>query len=187
MRQSQVTEWYHSIISSQVEEGGTYVDATMGNGQDTLLLCRLAGKQGKVWAFDIQKQALQNTENLLSAHGLCDRAELILDGHENIDRYLSPESADLICFNFGYLPGGDHTIATRAETSLAAIRKGLEIIKHGGMMSLCIYSGGETGFEEKDRILEYLKELPPREYTVIANEYYNRRNCPPMPVFIFRS
>ena len=96
------------------------------------------------------------------------------------------ESADVICFNFGYLPGGDHNLATTYRTSIEAIGKGLGILKHGGMMSLCIYSGGDTGFEEKEKILEYVKALPGKEYTVIVNEYYNRKNCPPMPVFIFK-
>lgn len=53
-------------------------------------------------------------------------------------------------------------------------------------MSLCVYSGGDTGFEEKDGILEYLRELPAKKYTVIVNEYYNRGNHPPIPVFIFK-
>ena len=91
-----------------------------------------------------------------------------------------------ICFNFGYLPGGDHKIATSPASSIEAIRQGLDILKQGGMMSLCVYSGGDTGFEEKDAVLGVLKKLPPQEYTVIVNEYYNRQNCPPVPVFIFK-
>ena len=185
MRQSQITEWCHSIICSQVKKGGTYIDATMGNGHDTLFLCQLAGEDGEVWAFDIQEQAVRNTESLLARNGYGGRAHLVKDGHENMDRYFAPGTADLICFNFGYLPGGDHRIATKPETSIAAIRKGLDILKSGGMMSLCIYSGGETGFEEKERILEYLRTLSPQKYTVIAQEYYNRGNHPPLPVFIF--
>ena len=186
LRQSQITEWCHSIIASQAVKGGTYIDATMGNGNDTLFLCRLAGEKGRVLAFDIQEQAVRSTKALLAERGCGEKARLIQDGHEYMDRYLEPESADVICFNFGYLPGGDHRIATRPDTSLKAIQKGLEILKRGGMMSLCIYSGGETGFEEKDCILEYLRKLPAKEYTVIVNEYYNRKNCPPLPVFVFK-
>lgn len=186
MRQSQVTYWCHEILRSQVSAGGCYIDATMGKGNDTLMLCRLAGEAGKVLAFDIQKEALQMTERLLLEHGVRERAELILDGHEHMERYAGKESADAICFNFGYLPGGDHRIATSAESSMEAARKGLEILKRGGMMSLCLYSGGDTGFEEKRKILELLKELPAREYTVIVNSYYNRENCPPTPVFVFK-
>lgn len=186
LKQSQITYWCHSIIKSQAESGGTYIDATMGNGYDTLFLCQMAGDKGGVWAFDIQEQALEATKVLLAEHGYGKNAHLIKDGHENMDRYLAPQTADVICFNFGYLPGGDHAIATKAQTSVTAIRKGLEILKSGGMMSLCIYSGGDTGFEEKERILEYVKGLSSREYAVIVNEYYNRGNCPPMPVFVFK-
>ena len=102
-------------------------------------------------------------------------------------KYADDETADVICFNFGYLPGGDHNIATKADTSIQAIEQGLDILKSGGMMSLCIYSGGDTGFEEKDRILEYLKGLDAKKYTVIKNEYFNRGNNPPMPVFVFKN
>ena len=186
MNPSQITEWCHSVIASNAVQGGTYIDATMGNGNDTLFLCRLAGQNGHVWAFDIQECALQNTKALLLANGCLDQVSLILDGHEHMSQYLEPESADVICFNFGYLPGGDHNLSTRTETSIEAIRQGLAILKSGGIMSLCIYSGKDTGFEEKAAILTYLKTLAPKEYTVIVNEYYNRGNCPPLPVFIFK-
>lgn len=186
MRVSQVTEWCHEIIRSQSPEGGFYIDATMGKGNDTLMLCRLAGEEGRVLAFDVQEEALRITGARLKEQGVSHLAELILDGHEHMDRYAGAESADVICFNFGYLPGGDHEIATSAKTSVEAIRKGLAVLRSGGMMSLCIYSGGDTGFDEKEKILEFLKELPAREYTVIVNEYYNRGNCPPLPVFVFK-
>lgn len=186
MKQSQITYWCHEIIRSQVPEKGFYIDATMGKGNDTLLFCEMAGEEGKVLAFDIQEKALEETKKLLEKHNMFNRAELILSGHENMDQFASADSADAVCFNFGYLPGGDHKIATAADTSIQAIEKGLKILKHGGMMSLCLYSGGDTGFEEKDRILAYLKELSSKEYTVIVNEYYNRGNHPPMPVFVFK-
>ena len=186
MKQSQITYWCHSIISSQVNKGGTYIDATMGNGHDTLFLCEMANEGGSVWAFDIQEQAINATKSLLEKHGYEKNVHLIKDGHENMDKYFDTQMVDAICFNFGYLPGGDHTIATKAETSVIAIQKGLAILKSGGMMSLCVYSGGDTGFEEKNTILSYIKELPSKEYTVIVNEYYNRKNCPPLPIFIFK-
>lgn len=186
MRQSQITYWCHEIIRSQAPRGGFYIDATMGNGNDTLMLCRLAGTSGSVLAFDIQEKALLHTDRLLIEHGVRNRARLILAGHEHMDQYARGNSADAICFNFGYLPGGDHRIATSSATSVTAVQKGLDILKHGGMMSLCIYSGKDTGFDEKEQILAFLKTLPAQEYTVIANEYYNRKNCPPVPVFVFK-
>lgn len=186
MRQLQITSWCHEMIRLWVPEGGVYVDATMGNGNDTLLFCKLAGKEGRVYAFDIQETALQRTRELLGTHQVLECAELILDSHEHMDQYIEEGSADAVCFNFGYLPGGDHRIATMAGTSVKAVRKALKILKPGGMASLCIYCGGDTGYEEKKRILADLKELPAKEYTVIVNEYYNRKNDPPVPVFVFR-
>lgn len=191
-KQSQITHWYHEIIRSQAEREGFYIDATMGKGNDTKLLCELAKDQGRILAFDIQKEALEETEKMLNGYEIGrkmyedGRIQLILDGHEHMEMYAKSETADVICFNFGYLPGGDHRIATKVETSVEAIKKGLKILKRGGMMSLCIYSGGDTGVEEKDAILEYLRSLPAREYTVIQNTYFNRGNNPPMPVFIFK-
>ena len=82
---------------------------------------------------------------------------------------------------------GDHKIATTAETSVQAVEAGLSLLKSGGMMCLCIYSGGDTGFEEKNRLMEYLKNLPAKTYTVIVNQYFNRVNQPPIPVFVWKS
>lgn len=186
MKQSQITYWCHEIIRSQAQRGGLYIDATMGKGNDTLMLCELAGEVGEVFAFDIQGQAVDATRALLEKHDVIAKYHLILDGHENMDHYVQPGAVDVICFNFGYLPGGDHEIATKASTSIIAIQKGLKLLKSGGMMSLCVYSGGDTGFEERDCILDYIKELPAKEYTVIVNQYFNRGNNPPMPIFIFK-
>ena len=187
MRQSQITSWCHEIIRSQAPEGGFYIDATMGKGKDTLFLCGLAGEKGRVLAFDVQKEALRYTEEILRANGMRSRAELILDGHEHMDSYAANETADVICFNFGYLPGGDHSIGTAVDTSVEAAKKGLSILKRGGMMSLLIYSGGDTGFAEKEALLSWLRDLSAKEFTVIVNEYWNRGNCPPVPVFVFKN
>ena len=186
MDNSQITHWCHEVVRSQAKKGGRYIDATMGNGHDTLLLCELAGEKGEVLAFDIQEQALEHTKELLDSHGIRGNVRLLLNGHEHMTKYAKKESISLICFNFGYLPGGDHEIATKAQTSLLAVESGLSLLEHGGMMSLCIYSGGDTGFEEKEMLLAYLRELSPKEYTVIVNEYYNRRNHPPTPVFVWK-
>lgn len=187
MKSYQITEWCHEIIKSQVQREGIYIDATMGNGYDTAFFCELAGEKGKVYAFDIQELAAERTGMLLEQRGLTAKAQLILDSHANMEQYIGKEKADCICFNFGYLPGGNHAMATKPDTSVRAIRTGLDILKEGGLMSLCIYSGGDTGFEERDAILEELRRLDSRRYLVIVNSYYNRGNHPPIPVFIFKN
>ena len=123
----------------QVQEGGTYIDATMGKGRDTLFLCEMAKETGRVLAFDIQEAALCATDRLLKEQGVRDRAELYLDSHVHMDRYMPPESADGIYFNFGYLPGGDHRLATRGDTSVKAIDAGLSLLKKmKGLKCFCL-------------------------------------------------
>lgn len=126
------------------------------------------------------------TDRLLREHQMRDRAILYLESHVHMDRYVQEESVDGIFFNFGYLPGGDHALATRPDTSVEAIGKGLKLLKKGGVMALCIYSGGDTGYEEKEKILEYLKSLDEKRYLVIANSFYNRKKDPPLPVFVVK-
>ena len=186
MKNYQITQWCANFIRQQVQKGDFCIDATMGNGNDTLLLAQLCGESGKVLAFDIQEQALTATRKKLSTEHAPENYTLLLESHTNMSKYAEPDSISCIVFNFGYLPGGDHALATKGETSIQALTQALSLLKKGGMISLCIYSGGDTGFEEKEKILEYIKGLPGREYTVIVNEYYNRKNCPPMPVFIFK-
>ena len=111
---------------------------------------------------------------------------MIKDSHTNIGQYVEAENVSCIVFNFGYLPGGDHALATQKDTSIEAIYAGLDLLKKGGMMSLCIYSGGDSGFEERDAILEEIKKLDSKRYLVIMSSYYNRPNNPPIPVFIMK-
>ena len=84
----QITEWCHHFIREQVRPGSFCIDATMGNGGDTELLCRLAGPEGRVLAFDIQKSALSRTEKRLRDAGVPDNFRLILD---------SPQPYDSVC------------------------------------------------------------------------------------------
>lgn len=186
MRKYQITEWCLRFIREHVKEGDICIDATAGNGNDTLALCQLVGESGKVYAFDIQEQAVLNTKKRLADHGVENRAEVLLESHTNMNQYVEADSVSCITFNFGYLPGGDHNLATKKESSIAAIHEGLRLLKKGGMMSLCIYSGGDSGFEERDAILEELKTLDGKKYLVILSQYYNRPNNPPIPAMIIK-
>ena len=181
----QVTAWTQRMAGRFVSQGGVCIDATLGNGNDTEFLCRHVGPEGQVLAFDIQEEAIEHTGERLRRKGYRN-ARLILDSHTRMADYAEPESADLIMFNLGYLPGGDHRIATKPETTLPALESALTLLKKGGAVSLVIYSGGDTGTEEKERILDWLKHLDAGQYLVMVTEYYNRPNHPPLPVLIIR-
>ena len=186
MKSSKITDWCHHFIAEAVKEGDLCADATMGNGHDTVLLSKLTGPSGHVFAFDIQEEALNRTRLLLHTSDCPDNTTLLLKTHTEMDTVLKPSSVSCITFNFGYLPGGDHTKATTPKTSVPAIRKALPLLKPGGLMSLCIYSGKDTGFAEKEAILQFIKTLSPKDYLVLKTEYYNRPNHPPVPVLIYR-
>ena len=174
----------HDFLRRQVKPGAFCIDATAGKGRDTALLCRLVGEGGRVIAFDVQQDAVDQTRVLLEAEGL--RAEVVLDSHANMARYAAPESVDCIVFNFGRLPGGDPHIFTTADTSLPAIDAGLSLLRPGGVMALAIYYGKENGYDEKNAILEHLKSLNDRVFTVLACDWLNRKHDPPLPIFIWK-
>lgn len=186
MTNYQITQWCAQFIREQVKPGDFCIDATMGNGNDTLLLSILAGDSGRVLAFDIQQAALENTKKRLLKADAPENYTLLLESHTRISDYADPGSVSCIVFNLGYLPGGDHAKATRPETTIEALEKSLLLLKKGGLISLCIYSGGDSGFEEKDKVLTWLCGLDPHRYLVIRSEFCNRPNNPPVPVLIIR-
>ena len=176
----------HEFIKQHTPMGGSVIDATAGRGGDTALLCSLVGENGKVIALDIQESAVMQTRKRIAAEGFGDICNVFLDSHENLANYAQPDSLDGIVFNFGWLPGGDHDVHTKAESSIAAIETGLQLLKKGGYMSLCVYYGRNNGYTERDAILDYVNALDDRKYTVMLLTFPNRKNDPPFPIMIIR-
>jgi predicted methyltransferase len=173
----------HKLINKIVKEGDIVIDATAGNGNDTVFLAEIVGEKGKVYSFDIQETALKNTKKKLKKLNLLERVELIHDGHENIDKYITSK-VNAVMFNLGYLPGGDHKIQTRAETTITAVEKSLNILVEYGIIVLVIYHGGDSGFKEKEAVIKYLKALDSNKYVVLLFNHINQANYPPIAVCI---
>lgn len=176
----------HRFMAEHIRPGDFCIDATAGRGRDTLFLCRLVGDTGRVLAMDIQPSAVTQTEALLVQEGVSSVARVVRDCHSRMGEYAQPGSVDGIMFNFGWLPGGDHTAFSHPDTSIAAIRAGLSLLKPGGVMSLCIYYGRENGTAERDALLAFLPTLDNRRYTVIRGDFINRTGDVPIPVFIIK-
>jgi SAM-dependent methyltransferase len=153
----------HLIIRSFVFEGDKAVDATCGNGHDTLLLAELTGSAGRVWGFDIQEQAIAETGRRLSEAGLADQVTLLHAGHEEMEQHLNaPLKA--VLFNLGYLPGSDHTVVTRPETTGRALAQSLKLLSPGGIVIVTVYPGHEGGADEQKSVDDWAAGLDPREY-----------------------
>lgn len=141
------------------------------------------GESGKVYSFDIQDQALDRTRKKIEEKGLLDRVVLIKDGHQYMDAYVR-ERVKVIMFNLGYLPGGDHSVGTKSESTVAAIEKSMKLLQINGIISMVVYYGGDSGFEEKEDVMKYIESIDCRKYTVMKTEFVNQINCPPILVLI---
>ncbi|MCY6485884.1 class I SAM-dependent methyltransferase [Clostridium aestuarii] len=167
----------------KLRDGDVAIDATMGNGNDTIFLAKLVGKEGKVYAFDIQESALTNTKEKLQKNNISCKIELIYDGHEKMDQYVK-EEVRLIMFNLGYLPRNEHQVTTKADTTISAIKSSLKLLQKNGVIILVIYHGHVEGKKEKIVIEEFVQELNQKEYNVMQLSFLNQINNPPLLIAI---
>mgnify|MGYP000906032410 FL=1 len=171
------------ILKNLVTKGETVVDATCGNGYDTVFLAQLTGENGNVFAFDIQEQAIRQTKERVEKAGVQDSVTLILEGHQHMDRFVKGPIACAM-FNLGFLPGSDHKIQTNWPDTVSAINKALNLLKQGGVVTVIIYYGKDTGYVERDEVLSFLAQLDTKKYNVLKLDYLNRTNDPPIPILI---
>ena len=172
------------ICKIKLKNGDVAVDATMGKGNDTIFLRELVGEEGKVYAFDIQEEAVNITkEKLKNLNIHIENVQLILDGHENIDRYIEGK-VKLVMFNLGYLPGTSHVLTTKGETTIEAIKKSLNLLEVDGVIILVIYYGHEGGEEERKEVLDFAASLNQKEYNVVKLSFINQINSPPELIVI---
>lgn len=171
-------EMAHDFLAQVITPEDIVVDATMGNGHDTLFLAKLS-KQ--VYAFDIQEQALEKTSQRIQEAGLTN-VDLIMQGHETVDQFVTEVKAAI--FNLGYLPSADKSIITQPQTTLEALEKLCQILVKGGRIAIMIYYGHEGGDIERDAVLDFVSQLPQQEYTATIYRTLNQINNPPFLVMI---
>ncbi len=160
------------ILQRAVSPGDAVIDATMGNGHDTLFLCQLAGETGRVYAFDVQEQAVESTKKRLEEAGILSRAALFCIGHEHIaEKVPGPVSA--VVFNLGWLPGGDHSVTTHWETTKKAVESALSLLKPMGVLVICAYPGHAEGDRERAALTAFLSALPPQQFNVLHQKFLN--------------
>jgi SAM-dependent methyltransferase len=173
----------HLFLRERVKPGDRVVDATCGNGRDTLLLAQLVGEGGLVWAFDLQEEALAATRELLAAHGVIAQVELIRAGHERLAEVVS-EPLSTVVFNLGYLPGGDRQVITRPATTLPALAAALDLLAPGGLLLVVIYTGHDGASEEEGAVTSWAAGLDPRSFNVWASRQLNRSTAAPYLVLV---
>ncbi len=169
-----------AFLSLYIKEGDIVIDATCGNGNDTLFLANVVGETGIVYGFDVQAEAINNTMTLLEKNNI-KNVEIVHDSHcamkKYVEKYLKEISG--VVFNLGYLPSGENKkITTTAVSTIDAIKTSLEILKVSGIILLAVYVGHEEGLSESIELDKYLKTISPREATVLKYKIINRKNAP---------
>ena len=168
------------FILQHISEGDTVVDFTMGNGNDTLFLSRAVGDKGRVFAFDIQEEALASTRKLLEDSAAPENYTLICASHHRVKEFVSePIKAGM--FNLGYLPrSGKKAVTTMRETTMPAVTAALELLAPDGVLIVAIYPGHEEGALEGEMLREYFKGLS--RFRICPSEF-KILNSPTSPYF----
>ncbi len=169
----------HNFIMPRLQAASLVIDATAGNGNDTLFLAKNSSASTAVWAFDIQPQAIAKTELLLQNHGFIHKVRIMLDDHANIANYIN-QPVDIVMFNLGYLPGGDHTVSTCPTSTLQALNQTLQLLTVGGLITITAYPGFDHGKRECQAVHQYLTTLSQQTFTVASWTMVNQINSPPV-------
>jgi len=153
-----LTQLAHQRLAELLQPGDLAVDATAGNGHDTLFLAQRVTETGKVYAFDVQTRALDATALRLEQAGLRETVALCHSGHERMlvripEDWLGKVSA--VTFNLGYLPGSDKQTTTGPASTLPALDQALALLRRGGMLSVMAYRGHAGGMDEADTVARW--------------------------------
>lgn len=175
----------HHFLRGRIRPGNLAVDATCGNGLDTLLLAELVGESGKVWAFDVQPTAIAATRELLEREGRLSNVELVETGHERLAEFV-PQGLAAAVFNLGYLPGGDTTLITDPANTVAALDQAAQLLAPGGIITVALYTGHEGGSEEAAAVERWAGALHPGRFNVWRNRQLNRPDTAPYLVLVER-
>lgn len=167
------------LLLPKVACASCIVDATAGNGKDTLFLAKNSPEHGIVYAFDIQENAIEASRTRLIEHNLGDKVQLILDSHVNTRSYID-RPIDVAMFNLGYLPGECHETMTMTESTISALTDIVGQLSDGGIISVVTYPGHNHGQEENNAVHNYTMTLPLEQFTVICMDMINHRNNPPV-------
>lgn len=162
----------HSIIEDYIRKDDSVIDATCGNGHDTLFLATLANH---VYSYDIQASAIESTTLLLNKHQI-NNVTLINESHESFHSVtINPK---VIMYNLGYLPGSDKTVTTTHSTTISSIKNGLEILEVNGLISITVYTGHTEGLKEDKEITTFVQSLSSKFFNVILYKAVNKANSP---------
>lgn len=185
-RPASAVHWARAFIRPALRQGGLAVDATAGNGHDTLFLAGEVGPEGRVYSLDVQEAAVESTKKRLEAAGLSDRVSVLRLGHQEMEKAVSGR-ADAVMFNLGYLPGSDRSMITRPDTTRAGVLAALRVLRPGGRLSVVVYTGHRGSLEESEAVAGLMASLSLDEFMVQKMTFWNSRVESPELYFVTRT
>ncbi|PEN15245.1 16S rRNA (cytosine(1402)-N(4))-methyltransferase [Longibacter salinarum] len=177
-----VLPFAHELTRRALRPGSVAVDATAGNGHDTVHLASTVGEDGRVYSIDVQEQAVKATRHKIDTRVPDVDVRLIHGDHAALLEHIEKEDigqVGAVMFNLGYLPRGDHDLITTPETTLPALDAALDLLQLGGVITIVLYTGHDGGPEEADAVHGWARALPQHEYRVLSYRFTNRENNPP--------
>lgn len=172
-----VLEYAHTLAGRGVNKGGVAIDATVGNGHDTLFLAQAVGPHGSVIGFDIQEEALESTRRRVETEAPEASLRLFHAGHEMLKEHLDESvhgKVGAVMFNLGYLPGGDHSITTTPETTRQALDASTHLLRPGGIVTVVAYPGHDGGAEEAKAVHSWMSVRSQETYRVLSYQFPNQ-------------
>ncbi len=177
-----ILPYARKLLQSTVKEGDITIDATMGNGHDTVFLAKLVGETGHVYGFDIQELAIQKTTERINNENLSNQVTLLQRSHAEVKKVIPTSLHEKLkgaIFNLGYLPGSDKSVVTVPESTISAIEQILEMMAPEGIIVVVIYHGHEGGEIEKDALMNFAQNIPQDLAHVLTYRFINQANNPP--------
>ena len=168
-----LTQKVHDILEEVLRSGDLAIDATTGNGHDTLKMASLVGSTGEVVGIDIQETAIASTRVRLESMGFTDRLRLVRADHAAFlgnPGFPPDRRAGAIVFNLGYLPGSNKEIITRPETTIEALSSGLRLLRPDGVLLVTAYRGHPGGLAEATAVETWGCSLAPAVWSVHCHE-----------------
>jgi SAM-dependent methyltransferase len=208
MRLDSVLSFAKRLVADRLQAGDGCVDATVGNGVDTLFLAERVGAGGAVFGFDIQTAALEQAMAKLEKAGCAahiwrgdasasasmgasmNTVRLLLASHEHMTKHIPQEwhgRLSAVMFNLGYLPGGDHRIMTKPDSSVRALEAAFSLLSPGGIITVVIYTGHEGGTEEELAVRHWALGLDQKIAQVLDYRFINQQHKPPYLIAICKA
>jgi predicted methyltransferase len=178
----------HNLIRDALHPGDISIDATVGNGHDTLFLVEQVSPLGRVFGFEIQQAAIESTKKKFQQKHSLECLTLIQASHADMGDKIPAHyhgNINAIMFNLGYLPGGDKSIITRTDSTVTALNSACRMLSSNGIITVMAYPGHQGGDLETDQVKNWCEQLDEDQFKIsIIYSSENKESAPRLFVIL---